>query len=342
MRIVLDVMGGDHAPGVVIDGAIQAHQAYPDTEIVLVGPEDRVRAELAQRNAASLPFPIVHASQVVEMEEHPALAVKAKPDSTIIVGMDLVRKGDAAAFASAGNTGAVMAGALFRLGRLPGIKRPALGTIYPTRKGFCLILDMGANTDCKPEWLIQFAIMGVAYAEKVMGISRPSVGLISNGEEETKGSQLVQETHQILKEMQGQGLVNFVGNVEGKDISTHLADVVVTDGFTGNVIVKLSEGLSGMIKELINEEIRRDPLSMVGGLLAKRAFSRVSKRTDYSEFGGAPLLGVNGVVIIGHGRSNSNAIKNMIRVARQAVQQGIQTSIQAGIAQVPVKVTESA
>ena len=316
-RIALDAMGGDHAPGVVIDGAVQAAREY-GVEIVLVGREEDIKRELARHDTTGLKLPIVHASQVIEMHEHPAAAVKAKKDSSMVVGMKLVKEGEADAFASAGNTGGMMAAALFHLGRIRGIKRPALSTVYPAlnERGFCFILDVGANTDCKPLWLVQFAIMGSVYAEQVLGIPNPRVGLVSNGEEETKGSQLVQEVHRLLK----QTSLNFIGNVEGKDIPAGLADVVVTDGFTGNVIIKLSEGLGSMFKTLIREEMMRGTLSKLGGLLAKGAFDRVGQRTDYAEYGGAPLLGVDGVVIIGHGRSNAKAVKNMVRVAKQAAE----------------------
>ncbi|HIC94187.1 MAG TPA: phosphate acyltransferase PlsX, partial [Anaerolineae bacterium] len=231
------------------------------------------------------------------------------------------------AFVSAGNSGGVMAAALFRLGRIRGIRRPALSTIYPTAKGFCFLLDVGANTDCKPEYLLQFAHMGSVYAERVLGIPNPKVGLVSNGEEETKGSILVQETHQLLKRS---GL-NFIGNVEGKDIPVGMADVVVTDGFTGNVIVKLSEGLASALLQIIKDEIKKNPIALVGALLSKPAFDQVKRRLDYAEYGGAPLLGVKGVVIVAHGRSNAKAIKNAIRVAKQAVERGMLAAIREGI-----------
>jgi len=272
-------------------------------------------------------LPIVNASQVIEMEEHPAAAVKAKKDSSMMVGMDLIKRGEADAFVSAGNSGGVMAAALFRLGRIRGIKRPALSTVYPTTPGLCFMLDVGANTDCKPEYLLQFAYMGVAYAERVLRIANPRVGIVSNGEEETKGNILVQEAHQLLKKS---GL-NFIGNVEGKDIPAGMADVVVTDGFTGNVIGKLSEGLAESLLSVIKEEIKKNPLATVGALLSKPAFDKVKKRLDYAEFGGAPLLGVDGVVIVAHGRSNAKAIKNAVRVAKQAVEGEMLAAIKEGI-----------
>jgi glycerol-3-phosphate acyltransferase PlsX len=326
MKIVLDAMGGDHAPPVAVEGGVRAAREY-EIEVILVGREEEVQQELAKYDTSGLSLPIVHASQVIEMEEHPAAAVKAKKDSSMVVGMDLVKRGEADAFVSAGNSGGVMAAALFRLGRIRGIKRPALSTIYPTTPGLCFMLDVGANTDCKPEYLLQFAHMGAAYAERVLGIANPRVGIVSNGEEETKGSILVQEAHQLLKK----GGLNFIGNVEGKDIPAGMADVVVTDGFTGNVIAKLSDGLAASLLGIIKEEVKKNPLATVGALLSRPAFDQVKKRLDYAEFGGAPLLGVDGVVIVAHGRSNAKAIKNAVRVAKQAVEGGMLAAIKEGL-----------
>jgi len=295
--------------------------------VILVGREEDVQRELARYDTSGLSLPIVHASQVIEMEEHPAAAVKAKQDSSMVVGMGLIKRGEADAFVSAGNSGGVMAAALFSLGRIRGIKRPALSTVYPTTPGLCFMLDVGANTDCKPEYLFQFAYMGVAYAERVLGIANPRVGIVSNGEEEGKGSILVQEAYQLLKKS---GL-NFIGNVEGKDIPAGMADVVVTDGFTGNVIGKLSEGLAASLLSVIKEEIKKSPIATVGALLSRPAFDKVKKRLDYAEFGGAPLLGVDGVVIVAHGRSNAKAIKNAVRVAKQAVEGGMLAAIKEGL-----------
>ncbi len=232
----------------------------------------------------------------------------------------LLKQRQVDAFVSMGNTGAMLSAALLHLGRIPGVKRPALSTVFPTVKGFRFVLDIGANTDCRPTWLQQFAIMGSVYAERVLGLANPTVGLLSNGEEETKGSQLVQETHQLLKTTPG---IRFFGNVEGKDITAGLADVVVTDGFTGNVVIKLAEGVASMFKTLLKEELSRSPISMVGGLLAKGGFDRLAARLDYAEYGGAPLLGVDGVVIVGHGRSNAWAVRNAIRLAMRAVESGM-------------------
>ena len=328
MRIALDAMGGDYAPEVVVKGAVRAGRDL-DVEILLVGQPETIQPELAKYDTTDLRLPIIPASQVVEMDEHPATAVRAKPDSSMVVGMKLVKEGDAQAFVSAGNSGGVLAAALFRLGRIQGIRRPALSSVWPTRHGRCFLLDGGANTDCKPEYLLQFALMGSVYARKVLGIENPRVGIVSNGEEEGKGSILVQETYQLLK---GSPL-NFIGNVEGKDIFRDLANVVVTDGFTGNVIVKTSEGVAKMLMEILEEEIRKRPLAMLGALLAKPAFRAVAKILDYREYGGGILLGVNGVVIVAHGRSDAQAIASAVRVAKQAVEGKVVSTIQAGLAE---------
>lgn len=329
MRIVVDAMGGDHAPGVVVAGAV-AEARERGVGIILVGKQDVIAAELAKHGDVSgLPIEVVHASEVIEMGEH-TLAVKAKKDSSMLVGMRLVKEGRAQAFASAGNSGAVMAAALFGLGRVRGVERPALGSIYPASPVPCLIVDIGANADCKPEYLVQFAYMGSAYARLMFGIQRPKVGIVSNGEEEDKGSTLVRETYPLLK---ASGL-NFVGNVEGKDIGKGLANVVVTDGSTGNVIIKLSEGLFSFITKFLGRQLTsglRNKLALVlmipglilalpGLVLLWPSVKSLRQRVDWREVGGAPLLGVNGVVVIGHGRSDVKAICSMIRMAEKSVQ----------------------
>ena len=326
MRIVLDAMGGDHAPPVAVEGGVWAAREY-GVEVILVGREEEVRRELARHDTSGLSLPIVHASQVIEMDEHPAAAVKAKKDSSMVVGMNMVKRGEADAFVTMGNSGGALAAALFRLGRIRGIRRPALSTVYPTTTGFCFILDVGATTDCKPEYLLQFGMMGAVYAERVLGVDNPRVGIVSNGEEEGKGSILVREAYQLLKASP----LNFVGNLEGKDIAPGLADVVVTDGFTGNVIVKLSEGLAASLLGIIKAEVKKSPIATIGALLSKPAFEQVRKRLDYAEYGGAPLLGVDGVVIVGHGRSNAKAVKNAVRVAKRAVEGGMLAAIKEGL-----------
>jgi glycerol-3-phosphate acyltransferase PlsX len=327
MRIVLDAMGGDHAPEVVVEGGVMAAREY-GIEVVLVGPQEVVRAELAKHDTAGLSLPVVHASQVIEMTDKPSMAAREKKDSSMVVGMNLVKNGEADAFTTAGNSGGALAAALFRLGRIKGIKRPALSTVFPTRKGLCFISDVGANTDCRPLYLLQFGIMASVYAEQVMGIPNPRVGIVSNGEEEGKGNILVKEAFKLLKKSH----LNFIGNVEGKDIPAGLADVVVTDGFSGNIVIKLSEGVASLLMEIMEEEIKKRPVAVLGTLLAKGALREVKSRLDYSDYGGAPLLGVDGVVIVGHGRSNAKAIKNMVRVGKEAVEKGMLEAIKEGIA----------
>jgi glycerol-3-phosphate acyltransferase PlsX len=322
MRIALDAMGGDHAPQVTVEGAVWAAREY-GVQVVLVGQAKLLEPELAKHDTSGLDLPIVHASQVIGMEDEPASAAKAKQDSSMVVGMNLLKSGEADAFFSAGNSGGVMAAALFRLARIRGIKRPALTVLYPTARGSCAVLDVGANTDCKPEWLLQFGIMGSVYAETALGIREPRVGIVSNGEEEGKGSMLVKEAYELLK----QSPLNFVGNVEGKDIPAGLADVVVTDGLTGNVIIKLSEGLTKFLLGVMQKEIKGGVVTAMGGALAKPAFQRAKKILDYAETGGAPLLGVNGVVFVGHGRSNSKAVKNGIGAAQRAAEAGMVDAI---------------
>lgn len=315
MKIALDAMGGDYAPQVTVEGGVLAAREL-GLEVVLVGQEEAIRQELQKHDTNDLSLPIVHTSQTIEMTDKPAQAVRAKKDSSMVVGMDLVKRGEAQAFVSAGNSGGVMVAALFSLGRIKGIQRPALCAIFVSQKGPLCILDVGANTDCKPLYLLQFATMGSVYMERVLGMEKPRVGIVSTGEEEGKGSQLVLEACELLKRS---GL-NFIGNVEGKDVPLGLAQVVVTDGFTGNVMIKLGEGMASFFAGIIEEEIKRSPLTALGGLLAKPAFRRVKSRLDYSEYGGSPLLGVKGVVIVAHGRSNSKAIKNALRMAKRTVE----------------------
>ena len=324
--IALDGMGGDHAPDVVVDGAALAAREL-GVNILLVGPEQELKARLG-KDAMSLDIEIVNATQVVEMDEHPANAVRQKPDSSMVVGVRQVREGRAQAFVSAGNTGAVMAAGLFELRRIRGVDRPALAGVFPTRKGGTLVIDIGANADAKPEYLAQFALMGSAYMEGVFGISRPKVGLLSNGEEDTKGSALVQAAHPLLRELP----INFVGNVEGKEIPSGDIDVVVCDGFVGNVVLKLAEGLAATFTGLIREEINASIISKLCAVGILPAFRRVRRRLDYAEYGGAPLLGLNGVCIVAHGRSNALAIKNAVRVAAQAVESDVVGMIAQGLA----------
>jgi glycerol-3-phosphate acyltransferase PlsX len=315
VRIALDAMGGDRAPSDPVAGAVQAAREL-GISIALVGPRDIVATELARHKPGDLPIEVVDAPDVIDMAEHPVQAVRSRPNASMNVAVRLVKDKAADGFVTAGNTGAAMVAALFGLGRLPGVERPALATIFPTQKGHCLILDVGANADCRPEHLQQFAIMGDQYSRLVLGVEKPRVALLSNGEEESKGNKLVQESHPLLREAS----VNFAGNVEGKDVPSGLADVVVCDGFVGNVLVKLAEGIGEFTFALLREEIGRNLVGVVGALLLRPALRRIKRRVDYQEYGGAPLLGVRGVVIVAHGRSGPRAIRNAIRVANQAAE----------------------
>jgi len=328
MKILLDAMGGDRAPEVTIHGAVWAARDF-GLEVQLIGRQEVIQAELQKHDTTGLSLPIIPASEVIEMDEHPAQAVKAKKDSSMVVGMQMLKRGETDAFVTMGNSGGALAAGLLYLGRIRGIKRPALSTVFPSmsQHGYCFILDIGANTDCKPDYLYQFALMGSAYAERVLGIPDPRVAIVSNGEEEGKGSMLVQDTLPLLKS----GPFNFVGNVEGKDIPAGLADVVVTDGFTGNVIIKLTEGVAKMLMGILKSEIKARPLAVVGATLAKSAFGAVGKRLDYREFGGGALLGVDGVVIVGHGRSDAYAVRNAIRLTGQAVESDVISAIKSGL-----------
>ena len=319
-------MGGDDAPASPVAGALVALREL-DVKITLVGPTEAIERELeVQHSTARLP--IVEAPQVIGMAESPVHAARAKKQSSMVVGLGLVARGEADAFVTAGNTGAAMAAAVFELKRIEGIDRPALAIPFPTPRGACLLLDVGANSEARPQDLVQFGLMGAVYAEQVLGLPDPGVGLLSIGEEESKGSLVVQEAHQKLRAAP----LRFVGNVEGKDIPAGAADVVVTDGFVGNVLIKFAEGVTGAFVEVIRSELRANVFSSLLALGLRPAFARVRRRTDYAEWGGAPLLGVNGVVIIGHGRSNPRAIRSAIRVAADAVQQDVVARIREGVA----------
>ncbi|MFY9269938.1 MAG: phosphate acyltransferase PlsX [Candidatus Manganitrophaceae bacterium] len=326
MKIALDAMGGDHAPADIVEGAVLAVREL-DVEIVLVGDEKEIQKELSRRDTQGLPLSIVHAPQKVEMHESPSSVVRKKRDSSIWVATELVKKLEAVAVISAGNTGASMATALFILGPLTGVERPAIATPLPTLKGTSILIDVGANVDCKPDHLHQFAIMGHIYAKEILGLPEPKVGLLSIGEEDTKGNELTKEVFKILKESP----LRFIGNVEGRDVYTGAADVIVCDGFIGNIALKISEGLSDAIIQFLKREITASPFGKLGYFLLKPAFSRFKKKVDYAEYGGAPLLGVNGISIICHGRSSGKAIKNAVRVAKESYTRGVNRLIQEQI-----------
>lgn len=328
MRIALDAMGSDAYPVPDIAGAVLAAQEWGD-EILLVGQEDKIRAELVRHDTAGLKLEVVHAAQVIEMDDDPAWAVREKTASSMHVGMGLVRDGLADAYVTAGNTGAVLAVAtLHTLHRIQGVLRPVLATILPLPAGRVVSLDIGANADCRPEYLAQFALMGAIYARAALECGEPRVALLSNGEEPGKGNALVKEVYPLLA---ASGL-NFVGNVEPKEVLSGRTDVVVHDGFAGNIFIKTLEAAARMLTDLIRDEIKASPITAAGGLLAKPAFRRVGRHIDPFEVGGGPLLGVNGVVIIGHGRSNDRAIKNAIGQARKAVQGRVVEAIRNGLA----------
>jgi glycerol-3-phosphate acyltransferase PlsX len=312
--IALDAMGSDRAPKPEIEGAIQAARQY-GVRVLLVGRSEVIQAELVRHPAAAgLPLEIVHASEVITMDDKAVQAVRAKRDSSIRVGLRLVREAKASGFVTAGNTGAAMATAKMVLGALPGVDRPALAATFPTASGAAAtLLDVGANVDCKPENLAQFAVMGEIYVRSMFGTKRPRVGLLSIGEEETKGNELTRESFELLKQLP----LNFIGNVEGRDLYSGVVDVIVADGFVGNVALKTSEGVANLVRAVLKESLRATITRQVGALLSRSAFSDFKKRLDHTEYGGAPLLGVKGVCFITHGSSNANAIKNALRVAAE-------------------------
>ena len=326
MKIALDAMGGDDAPAAIIAGAIEAVREL-EVESILVGDEKEIKKELGRHATDRLPLSIVHASQRVEMDESPSSVVRKKRDSSIWVATDLVKKSEAVAVISAGNTGASMATALFILGPIPGVERPAIATPLPTLKGTSILIDVGANVDCKPQHLFQFGIMGHIYAKEILGITQPKVGLLSIGEEDSKGNELTKEVFKLLKA----SALHFIGNVEGRDVYNGGADVIVCDGFIGNVALKISEGLSDAIIQFLKREIMSSSLGKLGYLLLKPSFARFRKKVDYAEYGGAPLLGVDGISIICHGRSSGLAIKIAIRVANESYDRGVNRHIKEQI-----------
>jgi phosphate acyltransferase len=326
--IALDAMGSDRAPKPEIEGALQAARHH-GTRVVLVGPEQRLRAELSRYPGASrLPIEVYHASEVIRMEDK-VEAIRAKRDSSIRVGLRLVRDGVTAGFVSAGNTGAAMATAKMVLGALPGVDRPALAAAFPTvLNTAAVLLDVGANVDCKPINLEQFAVMGDIYYRAIFGARKPRVGLLSIGEEEGKGNELTREAFHLLKQLP----LNFVGNVEGRDLYNGDVDVIVADGFVGNVALKTSEGVARLVRTVLKETLKATITRQVGALLSRSAFTDFKKRLDHTEYGGAPLLGVKGVCIITHGSSNTNAIKNAIRVASEFAEAGVNHTIERELA----------
>lgn len=327
MRVALDAMGGDHAPSVNVEGAVETVNERDDIDVTLVGNTDVIKKELDSRRFPGGRILLEHASQVVQMNEAPTTAIRKKKDSSIRVGVELVKSGKADAFVSAGHSGVIMATSLLLLRTAPGVDRPAIATIMPTIRDTFVLIDAGANVDSKPENLLEFAIMGNTYCKLVLGRPEPKIALLSIGEEDTKGNELTKEAFKLIRKTK----INFIGNIEGKDIFSGRADVVVCDGFIGNIALKISEGLAETVIRMLKREITSVSTGRVGYLLMKPAIRNFKKRTDYDEYGGAPLLGINGVSIISHGRSSAKAIKNALRVAADFAAKKVPEAISADI-----------
>ncbi len=330
MHIVLDAMGSDTCPEPEVAAAVEAARLFGE-EIVLVGPAEELKSRLKSLDAPNGSVHLVDATDTISMSDKGlALALKAKrrnSKTSMAVGIDLVKSGQADAFVTAGNTGGAMATAYFRLGTIPGVERAGLTATFPVKDGFCIVLDIGANPDCKPEHIVQFAIMGSVYANKTRGIENPRVAILSNGEEAGKGNELVRDTFPLLTKC---GL-NFIGNVEGKELFAGEADVVVTDGFTGNILLKSTEAVAKLIMDIMKEQLKSNPVSMIGGVLAKPSLMKIRAMLNPDEYGAAPLLGVNGLVFIAHGRSNAHALVSAIKAARASVNANLLVSIQLAI-----------
>jgi phosphate acyltransferase len=328
LRIAVDAMGGDHAPAVVVEGALAAAR-HLDVRVLLVGPEAQVTSvlrPLAGGYAGALE--VIDAEETVSNDEPAAMALRRRPRAAIRVAANLVAHGEADALVSAGHTGATVVSARSAFGMIPGVDRPALAAVIPTQTGSAVLLDTGASVECRPHHLVQFAVMGEAYARLVLGVARPRVGLLSIGEEPSKGNELTREAHQLLRSAP----LHFIGNVEGREIYTGAADVVVCDGFTGNVVLKTSEGLLEAVEQLLGDELRSTFSSQMGSVLSRRAFRRFQRRVDYSEYGGAPLLGVAGTAIVAHGRSSAKAIRNAIAMAARLASSAVVAQVTRGVA----------
>ncbi|MDZ4159335.1 MAG: phosphate acyltransferase PlsX [Anaerolineaceae bacterium] len=322
MAIVLDAMGSDAHPDPEIQAAIRAAELFNE-EIILTGHRDLLESKLAVMNIRRLPVRIEHAPDMLEMGEKAVESSRQKPLNSMAVGMELIKQGKAGAFVTAGNTGAAMFNALRKLGRLRGVLRPGLTALFPVKNGHCVVLDIGANADCRPEFLLQFAHMGSLYAQRVLNIPNPRLGLLSNGEEAGKGNQLIHDTYPLLEKS---GL-NFIGNIEGKELFGGCVDVVVTDGFTGNILLKSSESVAHLITDILKQELTASFRTKIGALLAKPAFGKIKQMMDPAEVGAAPLLGIDGLVFIGHGRSDARALTNALRVAHQAINSNLLESL---------------
>ncbi|NOX81275.1 MAG: phosphate acyltransferase PlsX [Deltaproteobacteria bacterium] len=326
MRIALDVMGGDRGSELAISGAISAIREHSDFEVILLGPRELLEKQVADSGVAgnlAARLHIEHAPEAISMNESPVEAVRRKKQSSIMVGFDLARNGRVDAVVSAGNSGATLASAVRKLGRLKGVSRPGIASLFPTLKRPVIIMDVGANVDCRPLHLFQFAIMASSCSRKLLDIKHPRIGLLSIGEEAGKGNALVKETHELL----AASSLNFIGNVEGRDIYQGDVDVIVCDGFVGNISLKVSEGLAEAAMQMLRTEIMKTFRAKIGYMLIRRAFESFRKRVDYAEYGGAPLLGINGTGIISHGKSNATAIKNAIEVAANMYRSRLNESI---------------
>ena len=328
-HVYLDAMGGDNAPACTVQGALEALRADAELRITLAGDEQAIRPLLTDCADVQSRLTVEQCSETITNHDAPVMAVRQKKDSAIVKGMLAVRDGRADGFVSAGSTGAVLAGGMFRLGRIDGIDRPALAPLIPNGKDFFLLIDCGANVDCKPEYLQQFAIMGDAYMRCVRGVKQPRVALLNIGAEAEKGNQLVKESYPLLEKTP----VRFVGNVEGRDVAADLADVIVADGFAGNLVLKSMEGTAAMLLGMLKDELMAGTRTKIGALLAKPAFRRLKKRMDYTEVGGAPLLGVRGTVVKAHGSSNAHAIACAVRQAVQMHQGGVAAAIEKSLAE---------
>jgi glycerol-3-phosphate acyltransferase PlsX len=329
VRIALDAMGGDRAPGVIFRGALDAiEEAGRDLEIILVGRMETLKAEISRLGLSSHPFELVDARDIIDFHDQPSVTLRKKKDSSIAVGLRLQREGKADGFVSAGNTGAVVANGLFTLGRIPGVSRPGIATAFPNQGGVGILLDVGATIDCTPEHLCQFAVMGACYAELVLEIPNPRVGLLNVGEERSKGTEVIQEAYKTLEKSS----LNFKGNAEGRDILAGSVDVVVCDGFVGNVVLKFTESVIGMVYSVIRGSATSTVRGKLGGLLLKPAFRDLKARFDYAEYGGAPLLGLNGVCTIAHGSSSARAIKNAVLATTRYIRYDVRSVIEERLA----------
>ncbi|MDB4894233.1 MAG: fatty acid/phospholipid synthesis protein [Firmicutes bacterium] len=328
MRIAIDAMGSDNAPGAEVQGAIEAAREW-SIAVILVGDEQRIRAEAAKHGGLPASAEVVHASEVITTHEEPTKAFRAKKDASMAVAARLVKEGKADALLTAGSTGGIVVVGTLGIGRMKGIERPALGTIFPTVAEPVFILDIGATPDCRPEWLVQFALMGDVYAREVLGLTKPRVALLNNGAEEEKGNALTKATYPLLKAMK---TINFTGNIEGRDVPFGQADVVVTDGFPGNILLKTYEGVGMALMKAMKEALTSSPIATLGAALAKPALKRMAKKFDYTEYGGALLLGLKAPVVKCHGASDAKAIKSGIRVMRAAVAGGVTDKLASAIA----------